>query len=104
MNGKAPASDSPEIVALSAYAYWLAMGGLLDKHGMADEPIPELNAKALQIGGKAKEFPLPEAIAQALPIEERGNLSGRGYPKIAAPEQEPSPERGALTNDLFPLR
>jgi thiosulfate dehydrogenase len=72
------------------------MGGLLDKHGMTDEPIPELDAKALQVGGKAKDFPLPEAIAQALPIEKRGNLSGRGYPKIAAPEQEPSLERGAL--------
>ncbi|MFH4803435.1 c-type cytochrome [Vibrio diabolicus] len=96
MNGKAPAYDSPEIVALSAYAYWLAMGGLLDSYGMSDEAVPELDAKALQVGGKAKDFPLPEAIAQALPIEERGNLSGRGYPKIAAPEQEPSLERGAL--------
>lgn len=96
MNGKAPAYDSPEIVALSAYAYWLAMGGLLDSYGMNDEAVPELDIKALQVGGKAQDFPLPDAIAQALPVKERGNLEGRGYPKIAAPKQEPSPERGAL--------
>lgn len=96
MNGEVPAYDSPEIVALSAYAYWLAMGGLLDNYGMADEPIPELDAKALQVGGKTENFPLPKAIAQALPIEDRAKLSGRGYPKIPAPEQTPSPERGAL--------
>ncbi len=96
MNGKAPAHDSPEIIALSAYAYWLAMGGLLDQYGMTDEPIPELDAKTLQTGGKTPDFPLPEPIAQALPVEERGKMAGRGYPKIPAPGQAPSPERGAL--------
>lgn len=56
MNGKAPAYDSPEIIALSSYAYWLAMGGLLDQYGMSDEPIPEIDAKTLQTGGKAPDF------------------------------------------------
>lgn len=95
MNGKAPAYDSPEIIALSSYAYWLSMGALLDGYGLEKEPIPELDNKALQTGGKVEDFPLPDVIAQALPLEERSKLAGRGYPKIAAPEQTPSPERGA---------
>jgi len=76
MNGKPPAYDSPELVALSAYAYWLAMGGLMDMHGLQDEPIPVLDDKQLQIGGKAESFPMPEAIAQALPVDKRGSLAG----------------------------
>lgn len=94
MNGEPPAQDSPELVALSAYAYWLAMGGLMDMHGMESDPVPALDDKQLQIGGKAESFPMPEVIAQALPVDKRGSLAGRGYPKIANPELEPSPERG----------
>ncbi|MFM2657881.1 c-type cytochrome [Vibrio owensii] len=95
MNGKPPAKDSKELEALSAYAYWLAMGGLLDQYGMQDEPVPAISTKQLLTGGKAEDFPLPEKIANALPAEKRGNLAGRGYPKIDNPELEPSPERGA---------
>ncbi|MCF7360814.1 cytochrome C [Vibrio diazotrophicus] len=94
MNGKPPAYDSPELVALSAYAYWLAMGGLMDQHGLENEPVPALDDKQLQIGGKAESFPMPDVIAQALPVDKRGSLAGRGYPKIANPELEPSLERG----------
>ena len=36
----------------SAYAYWLAMGGLMDQHGLENEPVPALDDKQLQIGGK----------------------------------------------------
>ncbi|MCG6507197.1 c-type cytochrome, partial [Vibrio parahaemolyticus] len=95
MNGKPPEYDSPELVALSAYAYWLAMGGLMDQYGLGDQPVPALDAKQLQTGGKIESFPLPDVIAKALPVEKRGNLAGRGYPKLANPEQAPSRERGA---------
>ncbi|MBY7960622.1 c-type cytochrome [Vibrio fluvialis] len=95
MNGKPPEYDSPELVALSAYAYWLAMGGLMDQYGLGDQPVPTLDAKQLQTGGKIESFPLPDVIAKALPVEKRGNLAGRGYPKLANPEQAPSRERGA---------
>ena len=54
MNRTAPPKDSPELVALSAYSYWLAMGGLLDKYGMQD-----------------------------LPAGKRGSLAGRSFPKQA---------------------
>lgn len=60
MNGKPPAKDSKELEALSAYAYWLAMGGLLDQYGMQDEPVPAINTEQLLTGGKAEDFPLPE--------------------------------------------
>ena len=39
MNGKAPASGSPELVALSAYAYWLGMGGLMDEAILAAQSL-----------------------------------------------------------------
>ena len=42
------------------------MGGLMDMHGLQDEPIPVLDDKQLQIGGKAESFPMPEVIAQVV--------------------------------------
>ncbi|MDK9739499.1 c-type cytochrome [Vibrio sp. D404a] len=95
MNGKPPSKDSKELEALSAYAYWLAMGGLLDEYGMQDKPVPAISRELLLKGGKSEDFPLPSEIAKALPVNERGNLAGRGYPKIDNPELQPSPERGA---------
>jgi Cytochrome c len=53
MNGKAPAFDSPEMVALTSYSFWLAHGA-------------------------------PTGV----------ELKGRGYPKLAKPEQTPDAMRG----------
>ena len=54
MNGHSPAYDSPEMVALVTYSYWLAQGA-------------------------------PTGA----------ELPGRGYPKVSAPAQAPSAQRGA---------
>ena len=94
MNGKPPAYDSPEIKALSAYSYWLMMSGLMDRHGMEGQPVPEVDPVNLQAGAKGADFPFPEAIAAVFPVEERSKLKGRGYPKLAQPEQTPSIARG----------
>ena len=101
MNGKPPAYDSPEILALSAYSYWLAMSGLMDRHGLEGQPVPEISNAMLQSGGKDVSFPLPKEVADAFPLEERGKLKGRGYPKIANPKQEPSPERGLVVYNQY---
>ncbi|MDA9556475.1 c-type cytochrome [Vibrio sp.] len=94
MNGKAPDEISPEMVALAAYSYWLAMSGLMDKHGLEAEPVPEVAIKDILEGGKSESFPFPDKIKQALPVDERSKLAGRGYPKIPNPPKEPSPQRG----------
>ncbi|GEA59210.1 c-type cytochrome [Vibrio comitans] len=96
MNGKAPQAEDPELVAIAAYSYWLAMGGILDKHGMQDMPVPELSDQEILQGGKIESFKLPADIAHLYPVDQRGNLTGRGYPKLEAPAQEPDLERGAL--------
>lgn len=96
MDGTPPAKDSPELVALSAYSYWLAMGGLLDKYGMQDRPIPELSDAALQLGGNDESFILPVEMREDLPAGKRRSLAGRGYPKLDKPEQAPSIERGEI--------
>ncbi|MGI2068946.1 c-type cytochrome [Shewanella baltica] len=93
MNGKAPASASPELVALSAYAYWLGMGGLMDEANISG-PVPELSDAELVKGAKREDFPLPEILAKAMTVEQRANLPGRGYPEIPKPEEAYSPERG----------
>ncbi|QSX29560.1 c-type cytochrome [Shewanella cyperi] len=95
MNGKAPPSGSPELVALSAYAYWLGMGGLMDQYGVTGE-VPELADAELLQGGKRDDFPVPAAISAALTTEQRANLPGRGYPAIPKPELPYDPARGAL--------
>jgi len=76
MNGKAPASGSPELVALSAYAYWLGMGGLMDEANISG-PVPELSDAELVKGAKREDFPLPEILAKAMTVEQRANLPGR---------------------------
>lgn len=91
MNGKAPALDSPEVVALSAYSYWLLMGGLLDKAGKPDAAVPELTDQQLQLGGNGQSFSLPAPIAQQV---DRQNMPGRGFASIPAPPSPPSPDRG----------
>lgn len=96
MNGTPPAKDSPELVALTTYSYWLAMGGLLDQHGMQSTPVPELNDEIIQQGGKADSFPLPKKIADALPMEKRNKLAGRGYPKLKKPANKPSIAKGKI--------
>ncbi|MGI2260585.1 c-type cytochrome [Shewanella sp. GXUN23E] len=95
MNGQAPASGSPELVALSAYAYWLGMSGLMDEYGVQGE-VPELTDAQLLAGGKSEDFPVPDAIKAALTVEQRAALPGRGFPKIAEPEQAYDPARGKL--------
>ncbi|MEJ2765097.1 c-type cytochrome [Photobacterium sp. MCCC 1A19761] len=94
MNGVPPDNHSPELVALSAYAYWLTMSGLLDKYGLHETPVPELSDAELIIGGKREDFILPAEIAADFPVSERGNLAGRGYPKLPKPAEEPSIARG----------
>ncbi|MEH6452329.1 MAG: c-type cytochrome [Psychromonas sp.] len=96
MNGLPPEQDSPEMVALTAYSYWLAMGGLLDKHGMQSTEIPEISDAAIQLGGKADSFEMPDALAKKLPVDKRNALAGRGFPKIAEPELPASRERGEI--------
>ena len=93
-NGAPPPQDSPEMIALSAYSYWLAMSGLMD-HLRLDGEVPELSDKDLITGAKREDFPLPEAIAKALPMEQRDKLPGRGYPKLDKPARDYSPEEGA---------
>ncbi|MFV7785838.1 MULTISPECIES: c-type cytochrome [Shewanella] len=93
MNGKAPESGSEPLVALSAYSYWLAMSGLMDKYGVAGA-VPELSDEELLKGGKREDFVLPEAIAKATSLDERAKLPGRGFPAIPKPEQAYSPARG----------
>lgn len=96
MNGKAPALDSPEVVALSAYSYWLLMGGLLDMSGQANTPVPELSDKQLQLGGNDPSFALPEPVAKQVNEMGRQNLPGRGFPALPAPASAPSPDQGHL--------
>ncbi|MEX3773340.1 c-type cytochrome [Pseudomonas sp. MYb118] len=94
MNGKAPALDSPEVVAISAYAYWLLMGGLLDLSGQVGAPVPELSDKQLQQGGNDPSFVLPEPIAKTIEQMGRQKLPGRGFPALPAPASAPSPDQG----------
>ncbi|QYJ85757.1 c-type cytochrome [Shewanella mesophila] len=94
MNGKAPESGSKELVALSAYSYWLVMSGLMDKYKVTGD-VPELSDAELVKGGKRDDFILPGAIASAMTIDERAKLAGRGFPAIPKPELAYSPERGA---------
>jgi thiosulfate dehydrogenase len=94
MNGTAPESGSQELVALSAYSYWLTMSGLMDKYRVAGD-VPELSDAELVKGGKREDFVLSEVIAAAMTMDERAKLPGRGFPAIPKPEQAYSPERGA---------
>lgn len=93
MNGKPPGSASKELVALSAYSYWLGMSGLMQQAGV-DGAVPELSDSELLKGGKRDEMPLPESIKNVMTLEQRASLPGKGYPKIAKPAQAYSPERG----------
>ncbi len=95
MNGKPPKAGSEALVALSAYSYWLGMGGLMDMAGLAT-PVPELSDAELLEGGKRDDFPLPNAVKKAMTLDERAKLPGKAYPKIPAPEQAYSPERGKV--------
>ncbi|MCW2272356.1 cytochrome C [Pseudomonas sp. MYb187] len=94
MNGKAPAIDSPELVAMSAYSYWLLMGGLLDMFGMQDKPVPELNDQQLQLGGKDETFSLPGPLAGRVKMAGREHMPGRAFATLAEPPQAASPSRG----------
>ncbi|GIU43340.1 c-type cytochrome [Shewanella algidipiscicola] len=94
MNGQAPANGSEELVALSAYSYWLAMSGLMDQYQVAGE-VPELSDAELLKGGKREDFALPAAVKAAMNIDELAKLPGRGFPPIDKPELAYSPERGA---------
>ena len=93
MNGKPPAPGSTELVELSAYSYWLGMSGLMDMAGLS-APVPELSDAELLKGGKRDDFPIPDAVKNAMSIDERAKLPGRAYPSIPKPQQAYSPERG----------
>lgn len=95
MNGKAPAIDSPELVAISAYSYWLLMGGLLDMFGMQKTAVPELSDTALQQGGNIDDFILPGPLSDKVKLDKRGQMPGRAFAKLDKTDQAPSPERGA---------
>ncbi|AQS38098.1 cytochrome c [Shewanella psychrophila] len=95
MNGIAPGKGSPELVALSAYSYWLGMSGLMDKYQVAGA-VPELSDEELVKGGKRADFPVPEVIKQALTVEQRAKLPGKGFPSIDKPKLAYSPERGKV--------
>ncbi|WP_339486652.1 c-type cytochrome [Pseudomonas sp. EL_65y_Pfl2_R95] len=95
MNGKAPEIDSPELVAMSAYSYWLLMGGLLDMFGMQDKAVPEMSDKALQQGGNVDSFKLPGPLSDKVKLDARGHMPGRAFAALEKPSQAPSPERGA---------
>jgi len=96
MNGTPPAKDSLELVALTSYSYWLAMGGLLGMYGMQSTPIPEANSAVVQLGGKAESFPLSAKIAKQLPPEKRSKIAGRGYPKLENSATKPSITAGKV--------
>lgn len=95
MNGKAPAADSPELVAISAYSYWLLMGGLLDMFGMHDKAVPEMSDAALQQGGNADSFKLPGPLSDKVKLDGRGHMPGRAFAALEKPPHIPSLERGA---------
>jgi thiosulfate dehydrogenase len=94
MNGKPPESGSKELVALSAYSYWLGMSGLMRQFNVAG-PVPELSDAELVKGAKRDDFILPEAISSKMDQNALAQLPGRGYPAAPKAEQAYSPERGA---------
>lgn len=96
MNGTSPAIDSSELIALASYSYWLSMGGLLDKYGLKEMPVPEISESKLLQGGLAKDFRLPPQIEKKLPANKRNELPGRGFKVLAKAKQTPSKERGAI--------
>ncbi|WP_419712669.1 c-type cytochrome [Pseudomonas sp. NFX224] len=94
MNGKAPELGSPELVAMSAYSYWLLMGGLLDMFGMKDKPVPELSDEQLQLGGREETFVLPGPLADKVKMEGRERMPGRAFAALPEPPLPYSPQRG----------
>ncbi|MEZ9538269.1 c-type cytochrome [Shewanella sp. 10N.286.51.B8] len=95
MNGTAPASGSKELVAISAYSYWLAMSGLLSQFNL-DSKVAELSDVELVKGGNREEFPIPAAVKAKWDQKALTSLAGRGFPKLEAPEQAYSTERGEI--------
>lgn len=95
MNGKAPESGSKELVALSAYSYWLGMSGLMLQHNVVGS-VPELSDSELVKGAKRDDFILPEAISSKMDQNALAQLPGRGYPAVPKAEQAYSPERGLV--------
>jgi len=95
MNGKAPAANSPELVAISAYSYWLGMSGLMRQYKIVG-PVPELSDLELVKGAKRDDFPMPAEIATQQDITALSQLPGRGYPKALQPELAYSPDRGVV--------
>lgn len=93
MNGKAPVSGAPELVAISAYSYWLGMSGLMAQYNVAG-PVPELSDLELVKGAKRDDFPMPKGISDHLDIAALSQLPGRGFPKTPQPELAYSPVRG----------
>jgi thiosulfate dehydrogenase len=93
MNGKAPASGSAELVALSAYSYWLGMGGVMDMAKL-DSPVPAISDALLLQGGKLADFPIPEKVKSMMTIDELAKLPGKGFPLVPKPALAYSPVRG----------
>ncbi len=90
MNGTPPPDGSPELVALSAYSYWLGMRELMDRAGQTG-PVPELSDLQLLSGGKTQAIHTPGNLT----VEQRANQPTRLFPKLAKPALTPSPLRGA---------
>lgn len=100
MNGTAPASGSKELVALSAYSYWLAMSGLLEM-AKSKNLVAEVSDNQLVVGGKIADFPLDKSVKAMLNGNLLANLPGKGYPNIAQPEQDYAPQRGKLVYQQY---
>lgn len=94
MNGTAPPLNSPELIAMSAYSYWLLMGGLLDMFGMQDKPVPELDDKQLQLGGNDEALVLPGPLAGRVKMSGREHMPGRAFAALAQPPEPASPSLG----------
>ncbi|MFC6632857.1 c-type cytochrome [Microbulbifer taiwanensis] len=92
-NGEGPPVGGAEAIALSAYAYWLGMGGLMDFYEL-DGSVPAISDEELVKGGRREDFPMPVALKKALPVDKRAALAGRGYPPLQNPPEAYSPERG----------
>ncbi|WP_107852746.1 c-type cytochrome [Oceanimonas marisflavi] len=92
MNGTPPGHMDPVLVDLSAYAYWLAQGTLTgEQFDPAKMEIP--SDEDLLKGGKRDDFPFMQAYLDADGSTEP-STPGRGYPKLAEPEQAPAFARG----------
>ncbi len=96
MNGIIPKSGSKELVAISAYSYWLGAQALYRLAGIDGEPIPELTDQQLLTGGKVDDLPLDPRVFEQVKASVRSKMPGRGYPKLDKPKGGYDINRGAV--------